>query len=317
MLDKDADRSHPSPPRPLPADRPGAGARAGRVRRRREVPDAATKTCSGVISPAIPSIPGSCRSRPWLRRVRSPCCPLPENRGKIVLFGGIEKVRFRRQVVPGDTMRFEVELSVVRGPGGQGRRQGVRGRRARLQRHADVRRGRRRLAPAARDAGSAGLAGRPHHHRAGHLPARAGRHQRRARLDARHLRRVDHASVPASGPVASRPRVWRVRPGHTRRASGARAARGVGPAAGGPGADGHHLARPTHAGDGVPDGARGRRRQRGRLRSLRRVHRLRLRAGPGDGLVSAGPARPRVGGRSGGHLAHPRLGGPRHGHPLR
>ena len=40
---------------------------------------------------------------------------LPENRGKIVLFAGIDGVRFKRQVVPGDTLRLEVEMTRMRG----------------------------------------------------------------------------------------------------------------------------------------------------------------------------------------------------------
>lgn len=34
--------------------------------------------------------------------------------GQIALFAGIDKVRFKRQVVPGDTLRFEVELGQFR-----------------------------------------------------------------------------------------------------------------------------------------------------------------------------------------------------------
>jgi len=44
----------------------------------------------------------------------------PDERGKLVLFGGIEKARFRRQVVPGDTLRLEIELTARRGPVGRG-----------------------------------------------------------------------------------------------------------------------------------------------------------------------------------------------------
>jgi len=40
---------------------------------------------------------------------------LPENQGKLVLFAGIDGVRFKRQVVPGDTLRLEVEMTKVRG----------------------------------------------------------------------------------------------------------------------------------------------------------------------------------------------------------
>jgi 3-hydroxyacyl-[acyl-carrier-protein] dehydratase len=45
---------------------------------------------------------------------------MPENRGKIAFFAGVDDVRFKRQVVPGDTLRIEVQLSRVRGPIGQG-----------------------------------------------------------------------------------------------------------------------------------------------------------------------------------------------------
>ncbi len=36
---------------------------------------------------------------------------LPENRGKIGLFAGIDKVKFRRQVVPGDVLRLETQIT--------------------------------------------------------------------------------------------------------------------------------------------------------------------------------------------------------------
>ena len=44
----------------------------------------------------------------------------PENRGKIGLFAGIDKARFKRSVYPGDTMRLEVKLTRQRGPIGFG-----------------------------------------------------------------------------------------------------------------------------------------------------------------------------------------------------
>ena len=34
----------------------------------------------------------------------------PENRGKMVLFGGIDECRFRRVVVPGDQLRLEITI---------------------------------------------------------------------------------------------------------------------------------------------------------------------------------------------------------------
>lgn len=43
----------------------------------------------------------------------------PEFKGKIALFAGIDKVRLRRQVVPGDTLRLEVEMIKLRGKFGK------------------------------------------------------------------------------------------------------------------------------------------------------------------------------------------------------
>jgi 3-hydroxyacyl-[acyl-carrier-protein] dehydratase len=46
---------------------------------------------------------------------------LEQNKGKLALFAGIDNCRFKRQVVPGDTLRLEVELVKMRGPIGKGR----------------------------------------------------------------------------------------------------------------------------------------------------------------------------------------------------
>lgn len=43
----------------------------------------------------------------------------PEYRGKLGLFAGIDKLRFRRQVKPGDQLRLEVTLDRIRGPVGK------------------------------------------------------------------------------------------------------------------------------------------------------------------------------------------------------
>ena len=45
---------------------------------------------------------------------------LEKNKGKIPLFTGIDKLRFKRQVVPGDTLHMEVEMLQMRGPMGRG-----------------------------------------------------------------------------------------------------------------------------------------------------------------------------------------------------
>jgi 3-hydroxyacyl-[acyl-carrier-protein] dehydratase len=43
-----------------------------------------------------------------------------ENQGKLALFAGIDKVRFKRQVRPGDVLRLEVRITKSRGPIGFG-----------------------------------------------------------------------------------------------------------------------------------------------------------------------------------------------------
>ena len=45
---------------------------------------------------------------------------LPENQGKLGFFGGIDGVRFKRQVRPGDTLRLECRITKRRGPIGFG-----------------------------------------------------------------------------------------------------------------------------------------------------------------------------------------------------
>ena len=44
-----------------------------------------------------------------------------ENRGKLALFAGIDDVRFKRVVRPGETLRLECDVETVRGPIGRGR----------------------------------------------------------------------------------------------------------------------------------------------------------------------------------------------------
>lgn len=46
---------------------------------------------------------------------------LPENKGKIGLFAGINKARFKRQILPGETIRLEVEMTSFKGPIGIGK----------------------------------------------------------------------------------------------------------------------------------------------------------------------------------------------------
>ena len=46
---------------------------------------------------------------------------LPENKGKIAYFAGIDKAKFRKKVVPGDTLTLEVEIIKTRGSIGVGK----------------------------------------------------------------------------------------------------------------------------------------------------------------------------------------------------
>jgi 3-hydroxyacyl-[acyl-carrier-protein] dehydratase len=45
----------------------------------------------------------------------------PENAGKLVLFAGIDDVRFKRIVRPGDVLDLSCEVEAVRGPVGRGK----------------------------------------------------------------------------------------------------------------------------------------------------------------------------------------------------
>ena len=44
-----------------------------------------------------------------------------ENKGKTAYFGGIDKAKFKRKVIPGDKLRLECEIIKQKGPMGIGR----------------------------------------------------------------------------------------------------------------------------------------------------------------------------------------------------
>ncbi|WP_025785613.1 3-hydroxyacyl-ACP dehydratase FabZ [Sporosarcina sp. D27] len=44
-----------------------------------------------------------------------------ENKGRLAFFAGIDNCRFKRQVVPGDVIRLEVEITRMRGSIGKGK----------------------------------------------------------------------------------------------------------------------------------------------------------------------------------------------------
>ena len=45
---------------------------------------------------------------------------MEENKGKNALFGGIDKIRFKKQVIPGDVLKLEVKIIKRKGPIGIG-----------------------------------------------------------------------------------------------------------------------------------------------------------------------------------------------------
>ncbi len=45
---------------------------------------------------------------------------MEENKGKNALFGGIDKMKFKKMVVPGDTLKLEVKIIKRKGPIGVG-----------------------------------------------------------------------------------------------------------------------------------------------------------------------------------------------------
>lgn len=46
---------------------------------------------------------------------------MPEHKGKLAFFGGIDKARFKRQVMPGETLTLSVEIIKIKGPIGVGK----------------------------------------------------------------------------------------------------------------------------------------------------------------------------------------------------
>ena len=64
--------------------------------------------------------PNPCTVRLMSRRYVDALLRMPENKGKIPFFAGIDGVRFKRMVVPGDVLRLEVEIGRFRRGFGKG-----------------------------------------------------------------------------------------------------------------------------------------------------------------------------------------------------
>jgi 3-hydroxyacyl-[acyl-carrier-protein] dehydratase len=60
--------------------------------------------------PGRPIMPGVLMIEALAQAGAAVVLSLPENRGKLALFAGVDECRFRRTVIPGDTLRLEVTV---------------------------------------------------------------------------------------------------------------------------------------------------------------------------------------------------------------
>lgn len=78
--------------------------------------------------PGYPVFPGVLQVEAIAQAGAVAALSAPDAKGKLALFGGLEKVRFRRQVYPGDTLHLEVRLVRARGFVGKGEGRATVGR---------------------------------------------------------------------------------------------------------------------------------------------------------------------------------------------
>lgn len=71
--------------------------------------------------PEYPVVPGVLMLEMCAQAGACAMLSMPENKGKIGLFGGVKEAKFRRQVIPGDKLRIEVEIIKTKGPVGVGK----------------------------------------------------------------------------------------------------------------------------------------------------------------------------------------------------
>jgi 3-hydroxyacyl-[acyl-carrier-protein] dehydratase len=71
--------------------------------------------------PGYPVVPGVLMLEMLAQAGACAMLALPENKGKLGFFGGVREAKFRRQVVPGDELRLEVEIVKVKGSVGIGK----------------------------------------------------------------------------------------------------------------------------------------------------------------------------------------------------
>ena len=78
------------------------------------------ENCAGHF-PGNPIMPGVLMVEALAQAGAVAALSLEENRGRLALFAGIDDVRFKRIVRPGDVLRLECTLETVRGPIGRGK----------------------------------------------------------------------------------------------------------------------------------------------------------------------------------------------------
>lgn len=70
--------------------------------------------------PGMPIMPGVLIVEAMAQTGAVAILSLEENKGRNALFGGIDKIRFKKQVVPGDVLKLEVKIIKRKGPIGVG-----------------------------------------------------------------------------------------------------------------------------------------------------------------------------------------------------
>ena len=109
---------HPAP-RAVPPRRRGARARARRARRRAR--KRSPRRTAPATFPGNPIMPGVKMVEALAQCGAVAVLSQPENEGRLVLFAGIDDVRFKRIVRPGETLDLLCEVEAVRGPVGKGK----------------------------------------------------------------------------------------------------------------------------------------------------------------------------------------------------
>ena len=70
--------------------------------------------------PGIPIMPGVLITESLAQTGAIAILSLEANKGRNALFAGIDKMRFKKQVVPGDVLKLEVKIIKQKGPIGDG-----------------------------------------------------------------------------------------------------------------------------------------------------------------------------------------------------